>query len=61
MAPIGYSGARGKRNLEQNLTSKISCQTPFNVCCTSLVNDGDCKTRLCIFHEQKQPQQKGNI
>ncbi len=29
MAAIGYSGARRKLISEKNLTSKISCQTPF--------------------------------
>ncbi len=29
MVLMGYSGARGTLIYEKNLTSKISCQTPF--------------------------------
>ncbi len=31
MAPIGYSGARGKLIWGKNLLSKVSCQTPFKM------------------------------
>jgi hypothetical protein len=33
---MGYSGARGTLIDENNLKSKISCQTPFNPVCISL-------------------------
>jgi hypothetical protein len=39
MAPIGYSGAKGKLILEKTLSLKISCQTPFKWKCFPCLRD----------------------
>ena len=35
MPPMAYARSRRKRIYDINLTSKISCQTPFHTCLTT--------------------------